>query len=312
MLQPEKVACVTGGSGMVGAKIVDALLRLGYRVRVLSRQHPNVDMQAEPHVEVIEGDLRDESTLIQFFSGAELVFHCAAELLDLSLMWDINVEGTKTVLNICRTKKIKYFCYLSSAGVVGKTNESLVSESSVCCPQNMYERSKWAAEQLVNEGIEGASVVVLRPTNVIDDEHPGAILLGKRPGLKNRLKLLFKGGESAHLVHAEDVARAATYFIDSSFKQPECFFVSCDHEPYNTFAGVAGVYQSCISNKQEASVSEPFYLPLFIPYLIRRLARGGGNIGNVKYSSKKLMDSGFSFKHGLKKMVDGVVLNDEK
>ena len=51
---------------MVGAKIVDALLRLGYRVRVLSRQHPNVDMQAEPHVEVIEGDLRDESTLIQF------------------------------------------------------------------------------------------------------------------------------------------------------------------------------------------------------------------------------------------------------
>lgn len=312
MLQSEKVACVTGGSGMVGTRIADALVRLGYRVRVLSRQHPCVDVQEGYQAEVIEGDLRDESTLAQFFSGAELVFHCAAELQDQSLMWDINVEGTRTVLKLCRAKQVKYFCYLSSAGVVGKTNESLVSESSVCCPQNMYERSKWAAEQLVNEGIQGTSVVILRPTNVIDDEHPGALLLGKKPGLKNRLKLLLKGGESAHLVHAVDVARAATYFIDSSFKQPECFFVSCDHERYNTFAGVAGVYQSCILNKHEASVSEPFYLPLFIPYLIRRLARDGGNIGSVKYSSKKLMDSGFSFKYGLKEMVDGVVLNDGK
>lgn len=308
MLQSKKLACVTGGSGMVGKKIADALLRLGYRVKVLSRQHPCVDVQAGHQAEVIEGDLRDESTLAQFFSGAELVFHCAAELHDQLLMWDINVEGTKNVLKFCKAEQVKYFCYLSSAGVVGKTNESLVFENSACCPQNMYERSKWAAEQLVNEGIQGASVVVLRPTNVIDDERPGALLLGKNKDLKNRLKLFLKGGESAHLVHAEDVARAATHFIGSSFEQPECFFVSCDHEPHNTFAGVAGVYKSHILNKQRASVREPFHVPLLIPYLIRRLTRGGGNIGSVKYSSKKLMEHGFSFKYGLKEMVDSVVL----
>jgi hypothetical protein len=59
-------------------------------------------------------------------------------------------------------------------------------------------------------------------------------------------------------------------------------------------------------------ITEPFYLPLFIPYLIRRFAQGEGNIGSVKYSAKKLMDRGFSFKYGLKEMVDGVVLNYEK
>jgi len=304
----KKIACVTGGSGMVGKRIVEALLGFGFQVRVLSRQLKSLD----DRVVIVEGDLLDEDLLTAFFSGAELVFHCAAELHDQSSMWDVNVKGTESVLAVSKKEKIKYLCYISSAGVIGKTHETLVTEQTPCYPQDAYERSKWAAEQLVQEGINGASVVILRPTNVIDDTRPGALLLGKDRSLKNRLKVLLKGGECAHLVHAEDVAKAAIYFIGSCFKNPECFFVSCDHEQNNTFAGVSVIYQSAISGISDSRIKQPFHLPVYIAYLIRRLARGGGNLGSVRYSSAKLMGYGFSYKFDLKKMAADMVLKHGK
>lgn len=308
MFQFEKVACVTGGSGMVGKQIVDILLHTGFQVRVLSRQQPGNDSS----VEFFQGDICDKSTLARFFHEAELVFHCAAELHDEAKMELVNVEGTKNILQLCKAGNIKYFCYLSSAGVIGRTPESLVSENTNCYPQNTYERSKWAAEQLVRKGIDGTSVVILRPTNVIDESLPGALLLGRDKGLKNRLKVLLKGGECAHLVHAEDVARAAIHFMDSHFEKPECFFVSCDDEENNTFSGIWALYQSMISNVAPLQIKQPFHLPIFIPYLIRRLLRGSGNLGNVRYSSSKLMEYGFSFKYDLREMVGDMVSKYEE
>jgi len=298
------IACVTGGSGMVGKRIVEVLLGLGFQVRVLSRKFASSDSR----IVIFEGDLLDEQTLSQFFSGAEFVFHCAAELHDHSSMWDVNVKGTKKVLELCNKEKIKYFCYLSSAGVVGKTQELLVTESTDCHPQDAYERSKWAAEKLVRAGIKDSNVVILRPTNVIDENRPGALLLGKDKGLKNRLKVFLKGGECAHLVHAEDVARAAIHFMESHFDRPECFFVSCDDEQNNTFSGIWALYQSMTSSVAPLQTKQPIHLSIYIPYLIRRLFRGTGNLGNVRYSSSKLMEHEFSFKYGLKEMVDNMIL----
>ena len=288
---------------MIGRHIVGSLLRAGYKVRVLSRQPPNIDSQAV----IFQGDLRDDSILARFLSGADLVFHCAAELRDESIMWDVNVNGTNSVLKLCKAETIKYFCYLSSAGVVGKTQESLVSEHTDCHPQDAYERSKWEAEQLVREGIAGTSVVILRPTNVVDEERPGALILGKDKGLKNRLKVVLKGAECSHLVHSEDVARTATYFIDSHFEDPECFIVSCDHEPSNTFAGIWALYQSVTSGSASLRHELPIHLPLYIPYLVRRLVRGSGNLGDVRYSSAKLLKHGFTFKYELRGILENMI-----
>jgi nucleoside-diphosphate-sugar epimerase len=301
------IACVTGGSGMIGKRIVDILLRSGYQVRVLSRQQQSFDSR----VEVIGGDLRDEKTLAKFLSGAELVFHCAAELQNPSIMWDVNVNGTQNVLKLCGKENIKYFCYLSSAGVVGKTQGELVTESNICNPQNPYEESKWAAEQLVQKGIEGASMAILRPTNVIDGCHPGALKLGMNHGLKNKLKVLIQGAECAHLVHAEDVARAAVHFIGSRFRKPKCFFISQDDDPENTVAGVSATVHSVLRKIPLSFVKKPLHFPLYIPYFIRRVTKGKSNFGNVKYSSEKLVKHGFIYKYGVKEMTEDMVQNNE-
>jgi len=297
------IACVTGGSGMVGRKIVRRLLLRRYSVRILTRRKRFDD----PDVEVFNGGLEDEELLKLFLSNADFLFHCAAELHDKSKMWDVNVRGTKRLLKVVSNTNIKYLCYLSSAGVVGRTSVKCVDEKAECNPQNAYEKSKWAAEQIVARGINGCRIVILRPTNIIDETKPGAFLLPINGSWKNRFQVFLKGGECAHVVHADDVAEAAMHFVSSTHDTSQCFFVSCDYELLNTFAGLWSLYKAVVNNRPLEGVQPIPHLPLIVPHVLRRLLRSRSNRGDVRYSSEKLISEGFTFPLGLKGAVKQIV-----
>lgn len=298
------IACVTGASGMVGSKIVRKLKSRGYAVRTLSRTKQFDDKEVESFC----GGIDDKELLGSFLHKAHLLFHCAAELNDESKMWDINVSGTERILNLVAGSTVTYFCYFSSAGVIGLTKELLVNEKTQCNPQNRYEESKWAAEKLVSKGIKNCSTIILRPTDVIDDHRPGALLRPLRRNLIDRLVVFLKGNECAHIIHAEDVADAAIYFVNRGFEKPATFFVSCDHEPVNTFGGLWELYKSIQQGLPEKEIKSKIYLPIFIPYILRRLWRGACNLGNVRYSSEKLLSNGFSYRLGVKGAVHSIVV----
>ncbi len=298
------IACVTGASGIIGSKICKRLISAGYKVRVLSRQkHFNIS-GAESFI----GDILKEADLKVFMQNADIVFHCAAELKDESKMWAVNVIGTERIMKYAELCGIKYFCYLSSVGVIGKTDLKLVDESTPCDPRNAYEKSKWAAEKLVLRGIRDCKVLVLRPTDVIDERNLGVLALPKRSSFMDFCKVFIKGGECAHIVHAEDVAHAAIHFIDYPLETPQCYVVSCDDEPLNTFAGAFALYDAFCEKKTADNLRFIPHLPFMVPYFLRKLLRGGGNAGDVRYSSKKLMDTGFKFKFGLKEGIRQIAL----
>ncbi len=280
---------------MVGSRIVHRLLQQGYTLRALTRKK---DLTLSG-VDMYYGDIRDESALKSFMNRANLLFHCAAELKDESRMWDVNVAGTEILLRLIPGAGITYFCHLSSAGVTGGTNLKLVDELSPCNPQNMYEKSKLAAEQLVARGIQRCKTVILRPTNVVNEEKPGILSLPRRGSWIDLCKVFLTGGECAHIIHAEDVAEAAVYFISCPPETPQCYIVSCDHEPLNTPSGLWALYNACRAEKSFDTVRPVSHLPLVVPYVLRRIVRGTGNRGDVCYSSKKLMETGFVFKMGL-------------
>jgi len=118
------IACVSGAFGMVGSRIVQDLLSQGYRVRVLSRKtYPAIS-----GVEVFSGDINDETVLKNFMQNSQMLFHCAAELKDESRMWSVNVTGTERILKYAEYYGTKYFCHLSSVGVIGNTDLKLVDE----------------------------------------------------------------------------------------------------------------------------------------------------------------------------------------
>lgn len=298
------IACVTGGTGMVGRKIVSNLLEEGYDVRVLTR---NV-YSDEPKLSYVFGDLSDREVLRGFLSGAELVFHCAAELHDVSRMQATNVESTGFLLEACKALPIKYFCFISSAGVIGLTDTRVVDEKTLCNPQNEYEITKARAEELVVRRRSDTHTVILRPTNVMDDARPGVFNMAIAGGWVNRLKVFIKGGECAHLVHARDVASAATFFIDHAFESPECFFVARDDDPLNTVAGVWNTYSKAKNNGRPTK-NIP-YLPHWLPRMLRKMGGRNSNPGNVTYSSEKLSRFGFPFVYGIRSMAQELVVKN--
>jgi nucleoside-diphosphate-sugar epimerase len=256
---------------------------------------------------LFRGGLEDEEVLKSFLRNARFLFHCAAELYDESNMWNVNVSGTERLLRIAKELDIHYLCYLSSSGVVGLTNVQWVNEETVCRPQNMYERSKWEAEQLVAQDIAGCRIVILRPTNVIDEQRPGALTMPIKSNWRSRLAVFLKGNECAHIIHAEDVADAALYFIDCGVERPVRFFVSCDHEQFNTFGGLWSLYKAIQRNRSTEHIKPKICLPIIIPHILRRLWRGPANWGNVRYSSEKLLSTGFRYRLGVEGTVRRIV-----
>lgn len=286
-----RVAAVTGASGMVGTHVVDRLLQQGWTVRVLSRG----GKATREGVVGIEGDLTTEASLLRLLAGADVVFHCAAELHDARVMHRVNVEGTKLLARCAADEGVQVFCHLSSVGVFGPISKGIwVDESFPCSPVGDYETSKWQAEQVLLEYREHMRVCMLRPTNVVDDKRPGILAMPLRNGWWDRLMCFVKGSECAHVIHASDVADAALHLIH----HPECsgvYIVGCDEDERNTVAGVYGLARQLLGDRAVSAR----HLPASIPYLIRKAMRGTALHGQARFSSARLMSAGFSLPLGL-------------
>lgn len=291
------IACVTGGTGMVGRKIVQLLLQEGYEVRVLSR-HPQ---SACAQMSFYTGRITNDEDLASFLQSAQIVFHCAAEIHHEESMWETNVLGTEKLIKHCKMACIQVFCFISSADVIGKAQTNIVTEKTPCFPRNTYEKSKWAAEQLVRQGVGKAQVCILRPTNLIDEEKPGPLGRVLHLSFKNSLLRWIKGRELTHLLHANDVASAALFLSKKTFTEPECFIMSLDDDPLNTLAGLWTLSQNA-KKKRRKRLS--WYLPLWVPHLLRHLQGQKANRGDVFYSSAKLRAAGFTYQVDLMTMIN--------
>jgi UDP-glucose 4-epimerase len=110
MNQRIKKVVVTGGAGFVGSHLVDRLLAdTRGEVIVLDnlsrgRLTNLARHQADPRLQVVEGDVRDAALVAETVRGADLVFHLAAQATvmgaveDLDYSFSTNVVGTFNVL----------------------------------------------------------------------------------------------------------------------------------------------------------------------------------------------------------------------
>ncbi|KAJ3363607.1 hypothetical protein GGF31_000914, partial [Allomyces arbusculus] len=76
-------ALVTGGSGFIGSHLVERLLSLGYKVRILDNLatgylHNIAHLVTHPNVEFVYGDIMDQDTILQAVQGVDYVYHLAA------------------------------------------------------------------------------------------------------------------------------------------------------------------------------------------------------------------------------------------
>ena len=214
-------------------------------------------------------------------------------------MTAVNVTATRNLLELSRDMRIRYFCHLSSVGVIGRTRLKLVDESAACNPMNEYEATKLAAEEIVRGGLGDGRVVILRPTNIFG---PATLRPMLQQSLRAQVRAFLKANECAHLVYIGDVVAAAMYWMQAApAKSTETFIVSSDEESGNAHRDIQTFLASRV---QTAPRPVKLSAPLFAPYCARLLRHGKTNYGDVLYSSSKIKQAGFNFPFGLKAGLD--------
>ncbi len=169
---------VTGGAGFVGSAVVRAALARGAEVVALVEPGGDTANLEGLAVTVAHGDLRDADAVTAAVQGCDTVFHVAALYRfwapDPSAFYDINVTGTRHVLDAARAARCDRVVYTSTVGTLGlggATTDAPVDETSFAHVDHLfglYKQSKYVAEhEVLRAGAEGLPVVLVQPTTPV-------------------------------------------------------------------------------------------------------------------------------------------------
>ena len=173
---------VTGATGLIGSHLVLRLVEEGMPVTALFRNEKGKSEVSDlfqfygkenlfSRVQWVKGDVEDADDMFDLTEGIEIVFHCAAIVSyhkkDASRMLEVNINGTKNVVNACIENNVKHLIHISSISALGDSKGNVIDEET---PRDFndyhsnYSKGKYLSEQEVWRGVqEGLNVTILNP-----------------------------------------------------------------------------------------------------------------------------------------------------
>ncbi|HEY0655100.1 MAG TPA: SDR family NAD(P)-dependent oxidoreductase [Chryseosolibacter sp.] len=214
---------VTGANGLLGSYIVRKLIDEGKEFVALKRKDSDVSLLADVNSKIkwIDADVTDAVALEDAFENVSHVIHAAAVVSFNPRMakklFDVNVNGTRNVVNACLSTGVKKLIHISSVAALGRLKgQSEIDESHkwVDNPLNTtYAESKYLAELEVYRGHEeGLNTVILNPS----------VILAAADWTKSSAKLFkyvwdekkFYADKDMNFVDVRDVAEIVLNFLD--------------------------------------------------------------------------------------------------
>ncbi|MBE5728185.1 NAD-dependent epimerase/dehydratase family protein [Candidatus Parvarchaeota archaeon] len=215
---------VTGGAGFIGSSLVDKLMLLDYRVKVIDNLSSGRKENINYHLnrdsfEFIEADLLKDD-ISQYFEGVDEVWHLAANpnvksgLSNTKDMIDQNILVTYNVLEAMRKNNVKKINFTSSSVVYGEAKTIPTPENySPLMPISLYGASKLASEALISAysssfGIKGT---IFRLANVVGPRSDHGVIhdfVMKLDENKNTLNILGDGNQKKSYIYVDDCVEA--------------------------------------------------------------------------------------------------------
>jgi dihydroflavonol-4-reductase len=305
---PERFA-ITGASGFIGSRLRAELTAKGHPLSQLLRTPAGA---SAPGIRTVVGDLAHAPALRELVRGARFVVHAAGYVhrraraaSEDRLVYEVNLEGTRRLLEACRGEvPAPFVILLSSVAVFGPTRQ-LVDESQPCDPRTAYARSKLEAERVLLSDIESGALrgCVLRPCSVFGDGCPGNLALLARCIRAGVLPLVDGGQNRRSLTHVSTVVDAIQWLASREFDVNGQVFILADDESYS-IASIADWIARAVGRRPRkiplpGALLRPTlqrldacsrYLPLEVPSLATLLEAYSGS---AEYSNARLRSLGF-------------------
>jgi nucleoside-diphosphate-sugar epimerase len=205
-----------GASGFVGTRLVELLKQQDNHVlhnidKSQSRFYPEITAIA---------DVRDKEKLKSLLSGQDVVVLLAAEHRDdvspVSLYYDVNVEGTRNVLEAMDTCGVKRIIFTSSVAVYG-LNKNNPNETHPADPFNHYGKSKWQAEEVLRDwhhkDPQNRNLNILRPTVIFGERNRGNVYNLLKQISSGKFLMVGKGNNEKSMAYVGNVVAFIHFLI---------------------------------------------------------------------------------------------------
>lgn len=209
---------VTGGTGFIGSHLAEDARCRGAEVVVLGltdrpEEQANAALLEGLGVRVLPGSVTDAALCARAMEGVTHVYHLAVAMREAGMtdeyFEEINLGGTRRLLETASARGLQRFVYCSTIGIFGHRAAGITNEDSPLRPGNVYERTKVAAEGMARDfhARVGLPVVILRPADVYGPRDYRLLKLF-RGVVAGRFPLFGDGKGRRHMVFVDDVVAA--------------------------------------------------------------------------------------------------------
>jgi nucleoside-diphosphate-sugar epimerase len=246
-----KTVLVTGGAGYTGGHLCRMLAGRGDRVRTLVLPGLPTDALEALGIECVTGDLTRRETLAPAVRGADAVYHIAAVYREQNVprrvFWDVNVGGTRNLLETAAEAGVKRFVHCSTVGVQGDIEDPPATEEAPYAPGDYYQESKMEGELLAlgfhREG--KIPVVVFRPVGIYGPGDTRFLKLFRNV----RKPMIGTGNVLYHLTYIDDLVEGIRLAGETPGVEGEIFTLAGPryttlNELYAEIAGAIGAKPS--------------------------------------------------------------------
>jgi len=263
---------LTGGSGFIGGNLAQKLVKQGYSVNCLVRKTSKVELLKNLNVKLFYGDLSDGKALTNATKGVDVVYHCAALVSDWGKyedFYEVNVQGTKNLLDACVENNVRKIVYISTTDVVWNYEDHIKLTENASYHKKYkhpYCKTKAEAEKEVHsyKNQNKIETTIIRPCLVWG---PGdRVVLPKIVDLaiNNSLYLFGSGRNLISICYIENVTDAIILAGENHKSNGEIYFINDDLKI--TFQEYISELLSCLEIEWE-----PKKIPYFIVYNIAKL-----------------------------------------
>jgi ornithine--oxo-acid transaminase len=228
----DDVCLVTGATGFIGGHLAQRLVGEGNQVRCLVRATSDTSLLDELDVEIAVGDLTSARSVARAAEGCSYVVHCGALVSDWATRQEItqiNVEGTRNLLEAAASASVQRFIHFSTTDVYGYPQGETIDEAHTAVRfANWYAQTKLEAEAEVRraEGTHSLQAVILRPATVYgprSEDVVGDIARAIRGG---KMVLIDRGRAVAGLCYVDNLIDAAVLSLRHDAAPGHAFNVS--------------------------------------------------------------------------------------